>query len=321
MSPKVPVYEQLSWDRKFDKEVLDKIKELLERKHLYQHVTLDISGIKKEIMTLKHPAREATLYGDDYVSPDNMDERRRLDVMKSFNKRINFPWEFGTESTPPDWQPVLISQGIDSLKFILPTIKITCNHCESVLPPHNSGFIGLAENLPDLNFTDSHSSEGGVKQLFFFPYQCQSCKGEPLIFMVHRDDLKLKLVGRSQFEQVDVPKFLKKESKWYREAVIAFNCGRTLAGLFYLRTMVEQYWRRVLSVQERIPGEDLGDMYADLLDDEFPQRYTSLKKVYEELSEKIHEAEDDEKQFEKSKADIEKHFDLLQHFPLKKNDT
>ena len=64
-------------------------------------------------------------------------------------------------------------------------------------------------------------------------------------------------------------------------------------------------------------GDELADKYADLLDEEFPKKFTSLKTIYGELSEKLHNAQEDAAQFEKSEQDIKKHFDLLQHFPFK----
>ena len=89
-----------------------------------------------------------------------------------------------------------------------------------------------------------------------------------------------------------------------------------MAGLFLLRTTVEQYMRRLLGVTGKKTGDELADDYARLLDCEFPKRYPSLKVIYNELSGSIHAADKNTMQFEKSKKDIEQHFELLRHFPL-----
>jgi len=126
-------------------------------------------------------------------------------------------------------------------------------------------------------------------------------------------------VGRNHIEDIEIPKYLpKNESKYYRDAVIAYNTGNILAGLFYLRTLIEQYMRRITNnTDKKITGEDLADEYAKLLDDEFPKKFKTLKKIYEELCVPLHGAQDDSEQFEKSNQDILKHFDALRLFPLK----
>ena len=162
--------------------------------------------------------------------------------------------------------------------------------------------------------------ENDIVQLFFFPYQCQSCRGEPLILVVRREGIKLQLVGRSQFEKIKVPRHIpKEENKYYSDAKIAYNTGRILAGLFYLRTMIEQYMRRVLDNYTRVTGEELAEQYAKLLDEEFPKRFKTLRKIYEELSAKIHDAQNDEGQFLQSLFDINTHFEQLKLIPLAKS--
>jgi len=163
-----------------------------------------------------------------------------------------------------------------------------------------------------------------IFQTFFFPFQCQNCKGEPLVFMVRRVNLKIILVGRNHFEEAQIPKYLSKpESKFFRDSIVAYNTGNILAGLFYLRTFIEQYMRRVTQKYDvKISGEELGDEYARILADDFPaHRYKSLKKVYEELSVPLHNAEDSTEQYEISKSDIFNHFDQLRLIPLKSRNT
>ena len=204
-------------------------------------------------------------------------------------------------------------------RFCLPTISVHCKHCDAVLPPHNSGFRGQTTNSDAVNWVTEKSGKKVIQQTFTFPYQCQDCKGEPLVFLVRREGLKLTLVGRNQFESPIIPKTLPtNESCYFGEAVVAFNTGSVLAGLFLFRTFIEQYMRRVVGTRDKISGDDLADRYAQLLAEDFPkQRCPSLKSIYDELSACLHQADANEEQFTKSRTDIEKHFALLEHFPLK----
>ncbi len=99
---------------------------------------------------------------------------------------------------------------------------------------------------------------------------------------------------------------------------IAFNSGKTLASLFYLRTLIEQYFRRVLAVDKdkKVRGEDLARDYRKLLDEDFPMKFDTLGNIYDSLSDALHAACDDEELYTSARADIEKHFELLVHFPI-----
>jgi len=163
-------------------------------------------------------------------------------------------------------------------------------------------------------------NKGEVCQVFTFPFQCQNCpkgQGEPIFYLVRREGLKFTITGRSHFPEVAIPKSLpKEESNYFRGAVIGHTASQTLAALFLLRVFVEQYMRRVTKITDRIRGEDLADKYASLLPSGFPQQFNSLKRVYEELSERLHSADASAEQFETSRKDIEKHFQQLELLPI-----
>jgi len=299
-------------------EIQNKIKELLEKKHLYQSVRIDVDPIKKSISKAKRARVPfVSLMGrGPRPSQQEVDKDYRQELQGYLDILLNCGWKFATEviAFPSESQQAGSVTHENEIRIILPTIKIPCAHCDNEINPHNSGYKGLLSNFQEIGF---HSAKSR-KQLFLFPYQCQSCKSEPLIFMVKREDTKLQIVGRNLIEVVLVPKYIPKEDvKYYREAIIAFNCGKTLAALFFLRTMIEQYLKRILSVSNRISGDILCDKYSEILPPDFPKgRFISLKKIYEELSVCVHQVKEDEVQFLKSRKDIEKHFDLLQHFPL-----
>ena len=205
----------------------------------------------------------------------------------------------------------------DPTDFVLPTISVLCEKCDNVLP-HNSGFRGQKEEFQTVSFNITKVEKQVPFQTFVFPYQCQGCKEEPLIFLVHREGIKLKLAGRNHFEKVQVPNTIPKQERGYfSDAIIAYNTGNVLAGLFLLRTTIEQYMRRILKVTVKIDGEKLAAKYATLLDPKFPQKYSTMKVIYEELSIVLHNADANSVQFDKSIQDIVGHFELLKHYPLK----
>jgi hypothetical protein len=313
--------------------ILNGIIQLLENKHLYQSVLLNFSKTEKKISELKPKDKDAF-----YPGPKARFHQNCLSLVKVIKDIEKCRWCFDTFTRP--FKPVVNSapnDGYTYFKLTLPTVNIVCKNCKGNRLPHNSGYIGQKDNFFDVTPSDSFddnptlneivedpsvlNSKPYIIQTFFFPYQCQKCKGEPIIFMVRRIDHKLQLVGRNHIEDIEIPKYLPKEdSRYYREAIIAYNAGKVLAGLFYLRTFIEQYMRRITGKSDiKITGEDLGDAYAKILNDEFPKSFTSLKKVYEELSIPLHSAKDNSDQFEKSKDDILKHFDTLRLVPLKKS--
>jgi len=192
---------------------------------------------------------------------------------------------------------------------------VACNFCDGVLPPHNSGFQGKKTSA--VYATIVKNDGGKIVQVFAFPFQCQNCKGEPMFYLVRRHDLKFTITGRSRMAEVNIPKSLpKEESKYFRDAIIGHTAGQTLAALFLLRVFIEQYMRRITSTTEKITGEDLADKYSLWLPEDFPPKFNSLKRVYEELSIRIHSADDSAEQFDLSRKDIEHHFEQLKLLPL-----
>ena len=135
--------------------------------------------------------------------------------------------------------------------------------------------------------------------------------------MVRRSGWDLILEGRSPMERVPVESFIPKEERdFFRDAVIARNSGKALAGLFYLRTFVEQFARRKVKPSGRLSGDELMSAYADTIP--LPQRdqMPSLRELYEKLSEALHSAKEDSILFEEVKTEIERHFDFRRLFRI-----
>jgi hypothetical protein len=96
--------------------------------------------------------------------------------------------------------------------------------------------------------------------MFLLVYQCQRCLGTPEGFLVRREGWTFSLHGRSPMERVEIPSYLPQiESYFYRDAVIAFETGKTLAALFYLRTFIEQFGRRLTGTVGKATGDEIFD--------------------------------------------------------------
>jgi hypothetical protein len=314
-------------------EVESKLKLLLETKHLYQSVKIDTSALTNFLEDLKNSVMTSTelltleeiheISCVNWGSPD--DPTQYLPILERDFKEVadifqsDF-WAFYTEDDLEKSRALSKSSATKTF-FALPTICVPCIHCDAIKPPHNAGNKDMwrASTTFDPISCDV-STNGNIKkcQTFIIPFVCQACKKEPLVFLVRREGLKVTLVGRNHFESPQVAKTVpKEEAKFFGEAIVAFNTGSTLAGLFLLRTTIEQYMRRVIGTKEKLTGDELADQYAKLLSGDFPKsRFPSLRTVYDELSACLHAAVANDDQFIKSRADIEKHFSLLEHFPL-----
>jgi hypothetical protein len=106
------------------------------------------------------------------------------------------------------------------------------------------------------------------------------------------------------------------------EVWLAHHAGQTLAGLYLLRTFVEQYWRTLRPVKDliaavpRATGDEQGEAYQKTLLGDFKARFPSLKDIYGQLSAAVHDASADARLFEDSSARIVEHFAARKLFDL-----
>lgn len=134
--------------------------------------------------------------------------------------------------------------------------------------------------------------------------------------------MKLRLVGRDPIEAIPPPSALKGPTKYYSDAMIAHHAGQTLAGIFLLRTYVEQFWRTVPEVQAKIKhlarptGDEQGAVYQTTLPPAFKSRFPSLSDIYGRLSEAMHEANADVALFEECCGKVVEHFEARKVFKL-----
>jgi|ERR1043166_297498 hypothetical protein len=287
----------------FGNAVCESLRELLESKHLFQSVQVNIEKLLKPIPRKTRFPKAGPHLVRMLASSLDANERSRAKFENLIaGVRYSWPWRFActTSSAEKDRGAQVIS---------LPGIRIPCEHCDAGRPTHRAK---VQENEMLSGMSETNGADGKLVQIFALPYQCQNCLAEPVIFFIRRESLKLTLVGRSQFEPIPVPKCIPKAvADHYRDATVAFKTGHCLAAIFYLRTAIEQHMRGVVKPAGRISGEELADQYQKILPPDFPSRFPSFKKLYQELSVGMHEARTDDNLFVASCANVEKHFEAV----------
>jgi hypothetical protein len=285
----------------FKKAVVEAFKELLEAKHLYQSCEIKTDHLvaplpKRKRLSKKLPPMVRLLA--------NMPDEMNRTGVKFNNLRVKMDfcstWELAVGPAP--------ESSDQARAIVLPTIRILCK-CDEHKQPHRATKESTESGMIVYHAKDR---EEQPLQIFSIPYKCQSCDAEPVIFLVRREGLKLRLVGRSQFEPISTPACIPKQlAAHYSDAVAAFKTNHCLGALFYLRTVIEQQMRRVVKPTTRITGEELADEYQKQLSPDFPKSFPSFKKLYQDLSAALHEAREDEELFSAAVKHIEKHFDAV----------
>jgi hypothetical protein len=279
-------------------DIAERVKELIEQKHLYQKVSLNGKEIIAEWRARLLTSGYATRFDSD------MSDISEEIVLGGASYAID---RAGTKQT-------------FFYKYNPAHVKLFCDKCDrrEVFKP-----VWYRELINELKKpTQGESSvvpwkRKEVLQLFILVYQCQSCLGPPECLMVRRSGWNLQLEGRSPMEQLELPTFLpRQERPFYRDALIAIDAGKTLAALFYLRTFLEQFGRRVAEVEGRLPGVEIMSAYAETLPIKHRDSMPSLREWYDKLSAAIHSAKEDAELFEDARKQIEQHFKVRDVFGI-----
>ena len=296
---------------KLGENINDALRSLLSEKHLYQSTIVDTQFLDGAAAEQHHAAKMRAAQpsigggGRPHVPPVDQ-------ISANLDKFLLGAWF-------PTGAPPLVQTGADILfqnntkvqKFALPTVKLTCNHCEERGPFNPVG--ALVET----------ARKAKTDQWFSFSYECQNCKGEPIRFLVRRTGNRLTLSGRDPFETIEIPAFVpRKHADNFRNALIANHAGQTLAGIFLLRVFVEQFWKTIPEVAEAVQdksrptGDELAEAYKATLPSGFKERFPTLAEVYDALSEAMHLARADAAVFGKCYEQIIEHFDARRLFKL-----
>ncbi len=305
---------------------------LLSEKHLYQSVTVNLTDFPSAAASAipAPPPRPPTSFNNVSRPTLQAVQETPAGLMQRAKRFIDLPWAFSSGNQWPfidalksaEVSAMTTKTAIASLPPIaLPTIKVPCDICDSVLPPHHFQGNSWGSGPYPTCFSIS-TKEGAVPgQDFCLTFRCQSCtpeQSQPVTFLVHREGLKLRLVGRSRLERIEVPRFIpKEEADFFREVEIAQKAGKGLAAIFYLRVFIEQHMRRVAGTKGQATGDELAREYVKYLPEDYPKKYPSFRVHYENLSIAIHSAMETPELLESVMAALIDHFKYLDLFPLK----
>ncbi|MEP7355203.1 MAG: hypothetical protein ABI824_18385 [Acidobacteriota bacterium] len=265
---------------------------LLEERHLYQQVSIDVEGSIAEWVAKAKPM--------GLVSGDPGLDRPHFSLS---DKQLFQQGPGGALRSAV-------------LTLIIENPKLFCTPCDEreVFRPvwYHDVLQTRRSNLePDADYEST-----GV-QLFCLTFQCQRCLGTPEAFMVKRDRWKLGLHGRSPMEFVEVPNYIPREDRdYFRDAIVAIHGGKTLAGLFYLRVFMERFTRRVIGETGRCSGDELMEAYYKGLPSVYRDQMPSFKEWYGKLSEPIHSGIANESLFEAAREALDRHFDMRRLFKI-----
>ena len=265
-------------------EITKFLKDLLQEKHLYQSVNLDVNAYLRNAFPEIPTGDQTSLY------------ESAMQAFKSdwTGKASLNPTRMLHPTSPDHYKP--------EVKFKVPDIKIYCGKCDRV-EAFNAQYC--TDCYPDKIIINKLKNKQNI-QIFVFSFLCQSCKMIPEFFMVRREGAKLTLSGRSPIEHVDVPRVIPNDfSKFYSGALVAHQSGQTLAGLFLLRTFIEQWVRNNAPGQKQV-DEEL-DLYGKSLPKDFRSRFPSLEDLYSKLSLSIHKANASDQIFKETLIAINEH--------------
>lgn len=266
----------------FEQNVTGALKTLIERKHLYQSVVVPET--------------------DSYASI-KPDKTRVTEKLSQLTQAMTSGW--ATEAVRPGARPIHLQ---------VPDVKVFCGRCRRV-EAYNSAYV--LEVFSKIR-GEREVAENGTQQAFLLAYQCQSCKSTPELFLIRRRGLKLTNEGRSPIEHVEVPPFVPDSvQRFFGGSIVAYQSGQTLAGVFLLRTLVEQ-WARSAGGSKKEQADQVMEDYMVTLPDDFKNRFPSMRTLYGELSVDIHNATGSAELSEKAMAQITQHFDVRRMFGLAK---
>ena len=265
----------------FQERITESLRALLETRHLYQSVRVDHdSELEETILETLVPKAE---------KPGPHKVARIL-----FNKVVKEEWEWQA-SLPMDLRdpPLLLEP---------PDVKLYCTECQRREPFNHQATHTLVRHPGT--------------QVWAMVYVCQSCKGVPEVFLVRRDNLKLTLTGRAPIEDVALPRGVPKQvAKFLVAARLAFRSRQILPALFMLRTVIEQ-WARFATCSKATSADKLMDEYMARLPTKVASSFPSMRRLYDQLSDSLHLAEESEELYVRAEAEIVQHFEALRVYEV-----
>jgi hypothetical protein len=269
------------------------LKNLFETKHLYQNIKIELD----QLMKAESP-------------PGTNSLAKFLEMaIHIVRPKITGPWFpiRAVESIPE-------LQAKSPISFSTPDVKMFCENCDRI-EAFNSIFTEDFLYRGAKDYT-GFTTKRGIVQIFIFSFLCQACKIVPEVFIVRRENFKLVLSGRAPIEHIPVPNVIPKHIQhFYSGAILAYQSGQTLAGIFLLRTLIEQ-WAISKATKKDLQADQAIDSYMATLPEDFKTRFPSLRMLYGELSIDIHTATGSAELFEKARNQIDEHFEARRLFKI-----
>lgn len=263
---------------------------------MYQNKNLNLSEIER-LADAKHTAQ--TLRNEFEVRPWLPQSHNQGYTDRE--REINQAAESGI-------QPIETELHELEVIFQLPTIKTWCSTCKIKV---------IHDSIPYQSGSPYHLNHEAVKeppgtQTFIFDYQCVSCKGPPLKFMVRRTKAKIQLCGRSDVYNLPPPPQIPKTLRSiYQAALTAADCKDLPAAFYHLRTLIEHNMKHVCGINpgEQIEGEKLCDQFNSVAHRSLVEQ-ASLKAEYNLCSKHLHARTGSIEDFGLIVQKIEVHFEL-----------
>ncbi len=205
------------------REIIDEysrlLKVLLETKHLYQKVTINFDAVTTKCRKQAQPQEASHLMYFDKA-------------MSEFAQQMFSPSSSlltAIQRNAPNQLKATLS---------LKNVKMYCTVCESSEVYQPVWYTDAANEVLKRTMSGDFLEVPFKNnfQLLFLVFQCQRCKSDPEGFLIRRTGHSLSLDGRSPLEHIALLASIpKQERHLLSDAVVAYNAGKTLAALFYLR--------------------------------------------------------------------------------------
>lgn len=301
-------------------------RDLIERRHLYQKISLNFAGvdiaIKKAVEKAALRAAEPTIGGGPgSPQPTPATLQRLQELHAEIEAR---PWDLKTRHLSDDpmdaamqrhagsgTQPIGTPPDQMNIVFYLPAVQLKCpGRCKGV-----STFTALGcSDRMIFGGPYPRIVNGKIEQIFTPVYRCELCRETIYTILVRRSGGRIHLCGfaprREPLVTKAVPELL---IPILYDAEQSIAEGDINAGMYHLRTMLEHYLKNKLSVpsERQIRGDDLVRQHYETLVPEIGSVLPPLLPAWEKLSHWLHTRTGEVTDYEAQRDAICKHIESL----------
>lgn len=301
-------------------------RDLIERRHLYQKITLDFAGvdiaIKRAVEKAKERAGQPTLgagHGSPHPVPATPERLQELHA--EIETR---PWDLKTRHLSDDpadaamqrfagsgTQPLGTPSDQMNISFYLPAVQLKCpGRCNRI-----STFtaLGCSDRMV-FGSPYPRIVKGKTEQIFTPVYRCELCRETVYTILVRRSAGRIHLSG---FAPRRVPLVTKSVPESIipilNDAEQSVAEGDIYAGMYHLRTLLEHYLKNRLGVriEQQVRGDDLVRQHYETLAPQISSVLPPLLPAWEKLSQWLHTRTGEIKDYEAQRDAICKHIESL----------